>query len=454
MRRWRSFMKKTAVCAMAAVLLLLTACTNSESGSTDTKQGGEEESGGDGSHPAAVTEEGIKITLWHNRGTGANGTEMEKVVKAFNESNPYGIHVDSEYIGSTSTLLSKSVTAIAAGNNPTMVILDNCGVPTLAEKGALADLSGYVERDGFDMNNVISQMTEYVYHEDEIVSFPFTRSTVVMFYNKQMFAQAGVEVPTSIEELEDTAPVIHEKLGVPAYCLLLDASFYQESLLYSLGGSGSVNAEGSGTDILENGSMSTLLNDWQSWIKAGWCEAPAVTNSETAMTEDFYQGKLASMVLSSGTYQNVMSYGADSGIDIGVAGNIGYGGYATAGGGGNIAVIEKNSSQQQVAAAWEFIKYLMEDEQVISNAINTGYLPVTYSAAESEEIQNFWTEHPEAKVAYDQLEYAVEPSWCINRSEWNNQVKTAISYVIQDGSKTVDETIEYLKKEENIIFNY
>ena len=79
-------------------------------------------------------------------------------------------------------------------------------------------------------------------------------------------------------------------------------------------------------------------------------------------------------------------------------------------------------------------------------------MPVTYSAADSEQMQSHWAAEPEAKVAYDQLQYSTEPSWAINRSEWNTQIKTAISYVIQDGSQTVNQAIDYLKKQEKIIF--
>lgn len=441
------------ILALLLGLVIVFTCTACGGGGTEEDTSSTASQTEDGGYPDYVTEQGITITLWHSRGTGANGTEMENAVQKFNETNEYGIHVESEYIGSYSTILSKSVTSIAAGNNPNIVILDNCGVPTLAEKNALADLSKYIERDGFDLNNIIPQMSEYVYYNNKVVSLPFIRSTTVLYYNKALFNQAGVEVPASVEELEKIGPVITSKTGAKAYCLLIDASYYQESLLYSLGQSGSLNTDGTGTEILTNGSFKTFLTDWKSWTDAGWCEIPATTNSETAMTEDFYQGKLASMVLSSGTYQNVMSYAADNNIDVGVAYNIGYGGYATAGGGGNIAVISKNSSQQQIAAAWEFIKFLMEDEQVVSNAINTGYLPVTESAAQSEEMTSFWAQNPYARIAYDQLEYSVEPSWSINRSEWNNQVKTAVSYVIQDGSKSVDEAISYLQTEEKIIFN-
>ncbi|MCD8045494.1 MAG: extracellular solute-binding protein [Clostridiales bacterium] len=49
--------------------------------------------------------------------------------------------------------------------------------------------------------------------------------------------------------------------------------------------------------------------------------------------------------------------------------------------------MEENHSQQEIAAAWEFIKFLLEDEQVAENAADTGYLPITYSSTETDTIQ-------------------------------------------------------------------
>ncbi|MCD8045493.1 MAG: hypothetical protein LUE90_02350 [Clostridiales bacterium] len=55
-------------------------------------------------------------------------------------------------------------------------------------------------------------------------------------------------------------------------------------------------------------------------------------------------------------------------------------------------------------------------------------------------------------MAFDQIEYGTFNTRSTNNSEWNSQVTTAISYVVQDGSMTPEEAVDYLKTQEMIIF--
>lgn len=73
--------------------------------------------------------------------TGANGDQMAASVKEFNETNTLGITVQSVYQGDYAVTLAKTLQAIAAGTNPTMVILERAsGVPVLADEGLLFDM--------------------------------------------------------------------------------------------------------------------------------------------------------------------------------------------------------------------------------------------------------------------------------------------------------------------------
>ena len=58
-------------------------------------------------------------------------------------------------------------------------------------------------------------------------------------------------------------------------------------------------------------------------------------------------------------------------------------------GGGNIAIIGQGNDDQVIEAAWEFVKFLMTDDQVAENAANTGYLPTTYSASNYLSFKNY-----------------------------------------------------------------
>ncbi|HPT82830.1 MAG TPA: extracellular solute-binding protein, partial [Limnochordia bacterium] len=121
-------------------------------------------------------------------------------------------------------------------------------------------------------------------------------------------------------------------------------------------------------------------------------------------------------------------------------------------GGGNLAVIKAGKTEQQMAAAWEFIKFVMSDEEVARNAAETGYLPATYGSVEQPIIQELWAERPEYKVAFDQLEIAQEMPWSPHNSEFIEQWKVICSQLIIDRSITPEEAVEQLKIEAQLIY--
>ena len=109
--------------------------------------------------------EPITITMWHTRGSGANGAQFEESIKKFNETNDKGITIEAIYQGNYETLLAKTMQSFASGNSPDLVIAENSeGLPMLATNGVLADMLPYAERDGVDMDNFISTLTEFCYY--------------------------------------------------------------------------------------------------------------------------------------------------------------------------------------------------------------------------------------------------------------------------------------------------
>ena len=105
-----------------------------------------------------------------------------------------------------------------------------------------------------------------------------------------------------------------------------------------------------------------------------------------------------------------------------------------------------------MAAAWEFIKFLMTDEQVAKNAAQTGYLPVTYTSVETDIIQDLWTTRPEYRVAFEQLEIAQELPYSPYKSEFEEAMKVVCSQLIMDRSITAEEAVQILKDEASVIF--
>lgn len=398
--------------------------------------------------------EPVTIQIWHSRGTGKNGDMIAASVKEFNETNTLGITVEEVYQGGNyNQVLSKTLQAINAGTQPEIVILSFAGLPYLVEQGVMADMKPFIERDNVDMSNFVPSLLEgYSYYGDQIVSLPYIRSVGLYYYNKTMFDEAGVAVPTTIQELESVAPQLTDaENGVSAFEMLIDSSFYMEALVNSLGSS-TINAEGKKPECLYDGTLLQVYSDWRSWVDAGWCVAPVVTNASSSMQEAFYSGKLASFFASSGSMGDILANAEAAGFEVGVSSMIGYDKYVTPTGGGSLGLIEKNNSDNEIAAAWEFIKFLMSDEQVAANTVSTGYLPVTYSSIETDTIQQAWQETPQLKVAFDALSYGDGVTWSVYRTEWNSKLNTITSKLIQDKSIDPEEAVSELDLEGARIF--
>lgn len=429
--------KRIAILTILVLLLSLTAC----SGSGRTKKS----NGSQGTGAPEYVTEPITVELWHTFGSGEQAAYMQRAIDEFNATNEYGITVIGNYIGGYVALRTSLSIAIAAGENPQMAVLGMS--PILASNHVLADMTPYAERDHFDVSNLFDEMKGTMYYEDAMVSLPFLRSSILFCYNVDMWKGAGFDQPpTTVAEMETQCAAVARKYGVKGFGMLIDPSYYQEALIQSLGGQGIVDKDTTSASCLDDGTMLKMLTDWRRWINEGWCYKPSVTNASNEMQQMLYTGKLASGLYSSGVLSALVKYSQEAGINIGATIMPGYDGPRACSGGGDISIISKNNSQQQIAACWEFIKFLFTDEQVVKRHIETGYLPTTESSIGNAALQAFWAENPIYSIAYEYRENCTDPTGSIYRSEWNTQVAQAISYVIQDGSKTPEEAIAYLKQ--------
>ena len=406
--------------------------------------------------PEKVTEP-ITITFWHDRTSDTDLAFLQKSIEEFNSTNEYGITVEEVAQGYLDNVQAAVETAIAAGDAPELADLSCNGIPLFASEGILADMTPYVERDGFDMSNVVKELTDYVYYEDQIVAMPYTRGTAILYYNKDLYEKAGLDhAPTTLEELNEYAKKIYDDSNgaVKVVGYTIEPTYYQHYLLASLNGVGFMDADGLGASCVTDGTMEQFLKDWYSWTEEGWCEIPALSGASSAMQEAFYKGELGAFVSSSNRATSIMNKAKEAGINLGMSYTVGYGGYSAPLGGGSIGIIGKDHSDQEIAAAWEFVKFLMSDEQVAANHIETGVLPTTYSAVEGKELQDFWADEQNLgyKISYEQVEYSSAPSMSLYTSEWNSIVRSAYSELIQARDITPEDAAANLAKEAEALF--
>jgi sn-glycerol 3-phosphate transport system substrate-binding protein len=71
--------------------------------------------------------------------------------------------------------------------------------------------------------------------------------------------------------------------------------------------------------------------------------------------------------------------------------------------GGTMFVVMRAAPDEEKQAAWEFVRWMCDAEQTIAWSTRTGYMPVTRTAVERLIERGWYTQHPNDRVAYDQL---------------------------------------------------
>lgn len=403
-------------------------------------------------------EEPITIQFWHTRGSGANYDVLKDSVDTFNATigKEKGIIVEETFQGGYADIVPKLELASqdkSEGALPAVAVSSGVRASILWDDDLLADMAPYAAETGFDFSVIFDSLMNTPGNEQNengewttVRSLPYVRSTPVFVYNKTLADAAGLTVPTTVEELEAFAKALHTYdattgEGVWGFTLSNDTTYLQGSFLWQLGQP--LVGEG-GTAPCLDGSLLTLFSDWCRWIDEGWCRP----FDKTSPSDLFNQGKLACFVVSSGSVANLLKYSAEGGFEAGVAYFPTYDidNKAVSIGGGNIILVKGNSEEVE-RAGWEFIQFLMSDERVAKEAITTGYLPVTKTIEQNEEMVKFWEENPKFKVAYEQLAWGhcEESPYFLDRTEFKTNVSDVTSQLIQERSLTPEEAIQQIK---------
>ena len=408
-------------------------------------------------------EKPITIQFWHNRGSGANLDATVQAVDDFNATigKEKGIVVEQQFIGSYNDLYTKTQMASQSGEQPVIASSGNTYIAPLIDDGILYDMMPLAQRDGFDVSNILDCFMEIAGNTDgQLYSLPYIRSTPVLYYNKTIADELNLTVPTTMDELIEFAKAFIQKdadgtITRWGFEMFNDYGYYQASFLWQLG-EPMVSADGT-SPALEGTSMLKQFTDWKKWVEEGVCRPFDSTQAPDIVKQMLYQGKIGCYLDSSGSMKNNLLHMTEAGYELGVARFPTYDveKRAVEVGGGQIALIGKGNTEEQIEAGWEFLKFIMTDEQVYLNSTRSGYLPITKSVATYEPMLKFWEENPSYKVPFDQMqEYGVcqEYPTFTDLEELIKNIQDVVSLLIQDGGITPEEAVQQIKDNTSHLF--
>lgn len=205
----RKMQRFAALGLAGAMALSLAACggsaaSSSAAESTDTSAATAESTG---SGDEAVT---LNWALWDKDSTAY----WQALADGYMASHP-NVTIEMTDLGSTD-YMTQLATQLAGGNGELDVlsIKDIPGYSNLINLGLLEPLSGKLTTDESKFNGVLEQLTA---EDGNYYAVPFRSDFWVVYYNKDIFDQAGIEYPTNdmtMEQWDAKIREVYEKTGV------------------------------------------------------------------------------------------------------------------------------------------------------------------------------------------------------------------------------------------------
>lgn len=345
----------------------------------------------------AQAEGPVEVVFW-NGYTGPDQPVLESIVEDFNASqNEVRIKME---IMPWDTLYQKLMPAMIAGNAPDVIGMSVTRYGEYAMAGKLEALDGYVEKSAIiNPENMVPGLYNAGKFEGTQYAMPMACAAMVMYYNKDMFREAGLDPenpPATMEELQDAWAKLIKKdengnvtqyaqaIGVKSTVAMMPVFMWAHGAEYIKDGKSVLDSP----EAVEAMTMvAKAFADGVSPVGLTGQEADNLFSAQKAAIEFNGQWAIAGF--------------RGAGIDLGIAEvPAGKGGRKTWGGD---TVLCMTADSKVKEAAWKFMEYFNDVEAQTKWSLGVGFIPSRLDMAENEEIL---TKNPDIAVFIKAANYA------------------------------------------------
>ncbi|MEH7276150.1 ABC transporter substrate-binding protein [Neobacillus vireti] len=136
----------------------------------------------------------IELTFLRNLGNQAFNQAYEEVIAAFEAAHPHiKINMQSMHWGNEYELRLR--TELAAGNHPDIMAIDSPNLALYANSGSLLSIDSYMKEEG-NIEDIPKGVLNGLTYKDEIYLAPIVESSIALFYNMNLFREAGIPFPS------------------------------------------------------------------------------------------------------------------------------------------------------------------------------------------------------------------------------------------------------------------
>lgn len=395
----------------------------------------------------------VELTFYYPVAVGGPVTKIiNDLVADFEKDHP-NIHIKPVYAGTYADSVVKALTADKAGAPPQLAVLAAADVFTLIDEDAVVPIDSIAntpaDKQWLDSFYPALMMNSRV--GGHTWGVPFQRSTIVMYWNKDMFREAGLDpdrAPANWTELASYAQKLTKRDAsgnVTTWGVKIPSSGFPYWLFQAF-------TTPAGIELMNQAGTKTFLDapqaveSLQFWtdLATKYKAMPTGVIEWGTTPKDFLEKKAAIIYTTTGNLTNIRT-NATFPFGVGKMPSKARGGSPT--GGGNFYVFKKSTPEEK-QAAMTFIKWATTPERAAKFGIDTGYVAVTPAAWETPTMKAYVAKLPAAEVARDQLTSSVAEF----STHDNMRVTKALNDALQaalTGTKTPAQALADAQREAN-----
>lgn len=402
--------------------------------------------------PTGYAQEPVTVEIYFPIAVDSPISEiLDGYAEAYEAENS-DVDIVFSFEGGYGDVRTKLLTVLEGGGDlPALAIMLATDIYDLRNAEAIQQLDAFASEDYLaDFSEVWLSNSYYDFDGDgtgELYSVPFQRSVVLLYYNKDLLAENGLQAPTTWDELATAAQTMTTD---DSWGIWIPSSFpYWTFQPFAAGGGQNIVSE-SDTEVYFNAEG--VVDALQFWIdlseqyggtpagvQDNWGDAPGA----------FSEGSVGMIVHSSGSLRGILETAE---FDVGVSALPGReGGEFTVTGGGNLYMVN-GIDEATAEAAWAFVEWMTQPERTVDWSINGGYFNTRVSGFDLAEWQDYTAENPQIADAATATESAVREFSVQSQGDVRNILHTHIQAAL-NGEASPQEALDAAQQESDDILS-
>lgn len=455
--RRRLFGGAGALAGASALGALVAACGGSSSSAPSSSSGSAATAAAAKANPVDsvdLTGQKVPITLWHHL-TGAKADLLTTIIGQFNSSQP-SVTVQPQNQGNSyDDLYKKLLTAASGGQLPDLAEAYPSQVSEYQSGNVVVVLDDYINSTKYGLSKAEQadfvkpywDESTYAEYHGQHLSFPFSKSFLVMFYNADKLKTLNyAKTPDQWTWDDFTAVAKAATTGnTKGWVINIDPSTY-DGMVYSRGGK--LISDDQKTWLLNQQPGVDSLSLHEQAVREGWGYQSTSSGSDGV---DFGAGRvLLDFATSSGMATEAKQIAGDGKFNWNIASLPHNAGVSpvTVLYGGSVAMFKSTPARQ--LASWMFMKYFSSPAVTAQWAVGTGYTPVRQSSYQSDLVQGVIKSSPQFGVLLNQIAQYGKPETSVRGTQdTRNYISDAMTQAVTQPTSNAKQIMDTVVQKGN-----